>query len=248
MLDTLFANLQTMNLSNFPSGSGGWNSIWFWFFLLYLAMLCYLTVVVQGYVFEKDKKAENCSACHLWALWILAGFLLGYCALYTGVHATLCRGINTGLTMALLLLVSGRDQKGIKIVTTISLLAVVSIYAYFQLMVDERAGVAQYTQDIIAENEVLENIIDISERNTRWENTIACYGSFDPIYLALPAGSGCNYYTRSDEANRQAKYAVITRGDVNAKEYRQLLTDADHCVIYEDDWFYVMENLSIGEE
>ncbi len=175
----------------------------------------------------------------IWALYFMAGFLLGYCALYTGSSWTLCRGINTGLVIAVFLLICSKNTRINKIIVALTLLALVTNFQFYRLLSDGRAAVAQHGEEIIAEKEKLSDIVKLSEQADPWENTVAHYGSVNFTYLALPTGFGGNYMIEG-RVNEKAKYALITQGDAKEEACKQMLIDSGHSVIYEDDWFIVL--------
>lgn len=239
VLDLFFNNLATVDFPNLLNG----DTILFWFFSFYLLFLCYLTVVLLRLLKNIDK--TDCFTgnknYYILALWVTAGFLFGYCMLYTGSKWTLCRGINTGLIMALLFLIFVENRIDKKGFILISLLSIVSIWGYYSQIVDERASIAQYTDTILAEKKQMEEVIEISKDNSVWENTVAHYGTVNFMYLTLPAGCGLNYMIAGKE-NKNAKYALITVGDKNQETYKQMLLDTGHNIIYEDEFFIVLLN------
>lgn len=215
------------------------DTILFWFFLLFLIILAYLS----GTIICLYKKKETTSDIiyYVLAFWMTAGFLFGYCALYTGGSWTLCRGCNTGLLFAFLLLIYVNNHMDKKILIILSLFGMVSIWGYYKQQINERYSVSEHATEILMESDKLSNIIKISEENDFWENTTAHYGVVDYRYLSLPSGGGYNYMING-EANKMAKYALISKWDNNAEKYRQMLIASSHDVTYEDDWFIILIN------
>jgi len=240
-LDSFFNNLATVSLSGLRGLFRG-NQVLFWFFVLYLVLLCYLVCRIVILIAVKKLNRED-SQCCVKAAWMMAGFLFGYCALYSGADWTLCRGINTGLMMALLFLLSAERIIDKAIVATVSLLGIAGSFSYLCSMADERFSEAQYVEAIAEERRILSNVIEISEDNSTWENTIAHYGELTSMYLALPTGWGGSYMLNG-ETNEKAKYALITRGTAEEDEYKRMLVADGHRVIYEDDYFVVLVKIS----
>ncbi len=234
MLEIFFNNLATVDFPNLLK----LDTVLFWFFVIYLIILIYLSSTLICMYKKKEKDRDN--VYYFMALWMAVGFLFGYCALYTGSSWTLCRGCNTGLLMAFLLLIYVKSNLDKKILIVLSLFGMVSIWGYYRQLADERASVAEHVVEILTETKKINDIIEISEDNDLWENTIAHYGVVNYKYLSLPAGSGLNYMIDGG-VNEMAKYALISREDINAEVYMQMLTESGHDIIYEDDWFIVLQ-------
>lgn len=167
-------------------------------------------------------------------LYIILGFLFAYCALYTDEDSSLCRGINTGLVMALLVLIHNKDNHAIKLFVAISLASTISVFGFYQPRINERSAMVQNADTIVAECEALSGIIQISNHFDPWENTIVTYGRIDFKLLALPSGYGINWMS-TGQSMEQARYALISRGDKGEQAYEQMLINSGHRIIYKDD-------------
>ncbi len=248
IIDVFFSNLATLNFPNMTK----LEDILFWFFVLYIIILgCLIGIFIKG---VKENTITNCTDKNLvidshnirclTAFYLMAGFLCGYCLLYTGSSWTLCRGINTGLLMALFCIVFINTKK-VKLVYIILVIWIfvssVSVWNKYDTIITERWSVGQYALNIEEEKSRLDNIIIISNNKDTWENTVAQYGSFDYRYLAMPEGAGLNLMVNGKN-NEYAGYAVISKGDKNQNNYLQTLTDSGHIIIYEDELFIILKN------
>ena len=260
-LSIFFYNLQTVGLFyiTFPE-----SEILQWYFFSYMVILTVLAVVCVKRVMD-DKKAGrrtevssffsgNC----FFALYLVAGFLLGYCALYTGAAATLCRGTNTGLLMALLLIAMGdwdayAEPKQFRltkyVLVLLFILGLPCVWKYHYTIIYEREENIAKTDVILEEKEKLEEVIEISPDRSRWENTIAQYGELDNLYLALPDGSGTNYMI-DEEDNQYAGYAVYRSDsdEEDVEKWSEMLEKSGHKLIFEDELFTVYQNENMKEE
>lgn len=248
MLDVFFSNLATLNFPNMIK----LEDILFWFFVLYIIILgCLIGTFIHN---VKEKTTTDCTdnklimdsnniRC-LTAFYLLTGFLCGYCLLYTGGSWTLCRGINTGLLMALFCIIFISTKK-VKLIYTILAIWIcissVSVWNKYDTTISERWSVGQYSQSIEEEKNRLENIIIISDDKDAWENTVAQYGNFDYRYLGMPEGAGLNLMVNG-KSNEHAGYAAITKGDKNEDSYLKTLTDSGYKHLYEDEFFIILKN------
>lgn len=232
-IHTLFTNLQTVNL--FLQQENG--DVLMWFFLKYVVV----TVLLIWKITAARRENKN-FIYYAVSLYILLGFLIGYCQIYTGSNWTLCRGINTGFTIFLFYLCLNRDFKMKKLVVFLSLISVMSTYGYFQSLTDERQVAAESMSGIADEKERISEIVRVSPEQSRWENIMACYGDI-PLCLALPDGVGLNCMI-DGSINVNAKYAVVAqslRGD-----YLDLLQQNNHEIIYENSSFIILLNNNHG--
>lgn len=232
-IHTLFTNLQTVNL--FLQNENG--DVLAWFFLKYVAV----TILLIWRITEAKRKNENVMYYAV-SLYILLGFLIGYCQIYTGSNWTLCRGINTGFTIFLFYLCLNKDFRMKKLIVFLSLISVMSTYGYFQSLTAERQAAAESMSGLADEKERISEIVCISPDQSRWENTMACYGDI-PLCLALPDGAGLNCIM-DGSINVNAKYAVVAqsaRGD-----YLELLQKNNHEIIYENSGFLILLNRNNG--
>lgn len=237
VINTLFTNLQTVNL--FQQTTNG--DILAWFYLKYIIVLVYLI----WKLFSSDKKGKNCcgkdrgTMIYLGvSLYILLGFLIGYCLLYTGSDWTLCRGINAGFTCFLLFLCINRDFNMKKLIVLLSLVSIMSTYSYYSDLTADRQAAAGSMKYIGTEKEKMKEVISLSPENDRWENTFACYGDI-PFLLALPDGAGLNSMM-DGSVNVNAKYAIVAQNVRGT--YLALLQSNNHEVIYENDSFIILLN------
>lgn len=226
-----------------------------WFMIIYDVILIWSVIIFIKSIHYKIKMRSEIvfeevisGNCFL-AIFLIAGFLLGYCALYTGQYWTLCRGINTGFLMALLLIAMGDWKEGAEprnftftrlFVVFMTVLGIGTIWTYFAGNTEERNTSIETTASILEEKEVLSGVFDISPENTEWDNTIAHYGEIDNYYMALPDGAGIN--SLSDEVlNENARYVIYRTREWDEKKevWEEMLKDSGHELIHEDDLFLV---------
>ena len=243
-LNNFFNNLSTVNLPKLITftGSGG---ILIWYFISYLILLFSLVIrFIYTLISNKPtdiKSRENVFT--ILALYFLAGFLIGYCMLYTGSNWTLCRGTNTGLIMAMLFLIFGKKEKYTCTYALITVFAIVAVWTHLGNIINERNSLSQYEEQIYKEKEKLSEIIDISPKLGEWENTVACYGNMDFWILSLPAGAG-NNGIYNEQVCEKSKYAVMPAGDAT-EEQQSIFEEKGYVLIYTDDIFAVFEKTAV---
>ena len=228
------------------------------FVITYNAVLVLTTVFFVRHLFIKKRQkasgslfVEMFSGNSFLVIFLLLGFVVGYAALYTGSYWTLCRGINTGLLMAFLLIAMGEwkaeaDPRNFNLIRVIvlamSVFSIATIWSYLQSNVIERYESMERIPVIEAEKAALGEVFEIGPDKDAWDNTIAHYGEIDNFYLALPDAAGIN--SLSDEVlNTEARY-VIYRTSVwpeYHEKYEEMLKESGHGRIYEDDLFIVYE-------
>ncbi len=183
--------------------------------------------------------------------YLLCGFLIGYCMIYTGSEWTLCRGINAALYIVFILLSIGEQRTRcgkMRIwVIGIVLFGSIQIWNYYSGVITDRISVAQHRDKILAEKSILTEIIDIVPQNERWSNTIAYYNTCDYGYLAVPKGSGLNWM-RNNEENNKAKYVMIRNNTNNIEKIVSLNETVAHKIIYNDEMFVVLKKESETEK
>ena len=189
---------------------------------------------------KRRQLKKNRSYCYE-AAFFMTGFLIGYCALYTGQEWTLCRGINTGLIMALIYLSFVKKENLKILILLMTVFEITSVWGYYSSMADERFAASQNENIIEEEKAALAEVIELDVNAEPWENTVATYGDVDFRYLALPAGYGSNYMLDL-EINKTAGYAVITQGEEYTGEMKNKLEEEGHKVLLEDEYFVVLKN------
>lgn len=171
----------------------------------------------------------------------MTGFLIGYCALYTGQEWTLCRGINTGLIMALIYLSFVKKENLKILILLMTVFEITSVWGYYSSMADERFAASQNENIIEEEKAALAEVIELDVNAEPWENTVATYGDVDFRYLALPAGCGSNDMLDMG-INKKATYAVITQGEWYTEVMKNRLVEKGHEILLEDEYFVVLKN------
>ncbi|MCI9419457.1 MAG: hypothetical protein HFG32_05520 [Eubacterium sp.] len=234
--DTLFHNLQTVNL--FLQEKNG--EVLAWFFTKYVAVTAFLIwqMIAPDWTSGRNRMSWKQIRYYAVSLYILLGFLVGYCLLYTGSGWTLCRGINTGFTIFLFYLCSCKEHKIKKIVILLSLVSVMSTYGYYSSLTAERQTTAESLEHLEEDRERIAEVVQISPEKDRWENTIACYGD-SPASVAIPAGAGLNAMMNGGVELR-ARYAFVSQ-KVRGR-YLEMLLQNGHSVIYENDSFLILWN------
>lgn len=245
-LDNFFQNLRTVDLFSIFSMASDTYGILSWFFVNYLVLLFALLLHILKH---RRRLVQNRSYCYE-AAFFMTGFLIGYCALYTGQEWTLCRGINTGLLMGAIYLAFADKKENLKLVLILlTFFEITAIWGYYSSMADERFGVSQNLTRAEAEKETLQELIKLDADAAPWDNTVATYGTVDFRYLVLPAGYGSNYML-DFWINESAGYAVITQGEWHTEEMKNRLVRKGHKVLLEGEYFVVLQNerLSNGKE
>ena len=236
-LENFFRNLRTVDLFSIFSLSSDTYGVLSWFFINYLVIL----FVLLFYILRNRKQLmEKRSYCYE-AAFFMAGFLIGYCALYTGQEWTLCRGINTGLLMGLIYLAFVKEENLKSVILLLTFFEITAVWGYYGSMADERFAASLNRAAVEQEREVLQEVILLDEEADPWENTAATYGNVDFRYLALPAGYGSNYMMDL-EINETAGYAVITQGEEYTEAMKNRLVEEGHQVLLEDEYFVVLRN------
>ncbi len=184
------------------------------------------------------------------ALVMLLGFLIGYCTLYTGSDWTLCRGTNTALMMSFCFLSVDNERifanpKDIKInikkaILIVTFLGMVCIWNYHHAIAGERDRASMRIELIDAEKSFLSKYIKVTEEVPAWDNTIACYGAVDNLYLAIPDGAGMNYMIFNAN-NELARYVLFKTSEEKSAGWVRMLQDSGHRILYKDDVFTVLE-------
>lgn len=219
-------NLETINPVHYIELAAKNHGILVYFFISYLGLTALLIKRI------KEKRTGN--FYDTVSLYLLLGFLIGYCALYTGEEWTLCRGINTAMVFAVCFLLFEKEQKLLKYFVLFSLLAGISSWQYYAERIEQKDTAYAQELHILEERERISEIIDLSENDDRWENTIAHYGEVTNVYLELPIGIGTNYM-KDESINTKARWAAISKCEEEFY-FRRLerLTENNHEMVYEN--------------
>ena len=121
MIRLFFQNIETMNPVKLVDLASRSHGIYACFFAVYWIMLAVFLLKIR-------KEGKKTSFYSVVGFYFLIGFLGGYCALYTGEAATLCRGLNTGIVFMLFFLLAEERQIGVEIFVFFD-----AILRYFQL-------------------------------------------------------------------------------------------------------------------
>ena len=250
-LNNLMENLQTISFEGIINQPSAWKQ---WFFIEYTGLLfCIFFKLVRRLRSMKTKEYRWTDKLHamtdeLLPAFILTGFLLGYCALYTGGAATLCRGINTGFLMVLCYAVicPGNEQESVYVgsinsfVIACTVLGFSCIWSFHNQIIDERVKASTYYSLIKEEASLLNQVIDISPEKSEWENTIAYYGEENVLYLAMPTGAGLNYMIDGKPCE-QSGYAVFENvcSEVERERWTEQLQNNGYSMILKDNYFTV---------
>lgn len=239
-LDNFFQNLSTMDLLSIFSMSSDTYGVLSWFFINYLVLLFLLLF----HLFSNRKQIRKDRSYCYEAAFFMTGFLIGYCALYTGMDWTLCRGINTGLLMAFIYLSFTEKERWKLLLLLITVFEITSIWGYYGSVIEERFDVSEHKEEIAHEKDVLADVIKLEDDADPWKNTVAVYGDVDFRHLALPEGYGSNHMLDIGMVNTNAEYAVITCGeDAGVEDYlKNRLAKKGYQLIFEDSYFVVFQN------
>lgn len=242
-MDNFFQNLSTVDLFSIFSLSSDTYGILSWFYINYLIILFILL-----FDFVKNRKSFRQNRTYYYeAIFLLAGFLVGYCALYTGSSWTLCRGINTGLIMAMIYLCFTEKERLEIMIFLLTLFEITSVWRYYDSMANERFTTSLNRAVIEEEREKLAKVIELDTDADTWENTVANYGNMDCMHLALPAGYGANYMVDMEIMNTKARYALVTQGQEYTVGIVEKLEETGHKVLFEDAYFAILEHENTGE-
>lgn len=229
-----------------------------WYIVMYNAILILTTFYfIKHIARKKSQKADSKAYVEIFSgnsflvIFLLLGFVVGYCALYTGSYWTLCRGTNTALLMSFLLIALGEREKDSDpekfrtlrvVVLSLTIAGFAMIWGYYQSNVTDRYESMDRIAIIEDEKKELAKVIEISPEKDVWDNTIAHYGDLDNYYLALPDSAGINSMSDGVE-NKEAKYVIYrkTEWEEKQEDWEKLLKKSNHKKIFEDDLFVVYE-------
>ncbi len=259
-LNNLMKNLQTISFGGIINQPSAWKQ---WFFIEYVGLFfCILFNLVRRLRSMKTKEFRWADKLHAMVddvlpAFILTGFLLGYCALYTGEPATLCRGINTGFLMVLCYVVicPGNEKESVYFgninlfVIVCTVLGFSCIWSFHNQIIDERVKASTFYPRIEEEANLLNRVINISPEKSEWENTIAYYGQEDVLYLAMPTGAGLNYMIDGKPCEMSG-YAVFENvcSEVEREKWTEKLQNNGYSMILKDNYFTVFTRNSYSPE
>lgn len=210
-----------------------------WYYILTL-MLIYLTI--NSFIKKKEDK---------WyffiALYLMLGFIFAYFALYTNTSWTLCRGTNTAMIMAFMIICfTGYDRKieARKLILCMFIISFVNIWGSWKNWITQiNENYLTYNSKEFQESKnKISQIIKISPENSEWQNTIAIYGIYNITCSMLPSGVGHNYMV-SRNLNENARYVAIVKPQ--PLELIENLEENNHQIIYDDNYFLILVNKNI---
>lgn len=208
----------------------GFFSLLLLFFLLLLALTLWGTIHYRKTTYFQS---------FLLAFFLLLGALGGYCLIYKNPSLpTICRGLNTAIVCAVLLLSLHQNKKIMILFLLCVLLALPSFYLMYRDNLETRTLTEEENAAYKTALLEFDELFDISPEHSRWENTIAQYGTRKPgmqtaLALALPRSAGYNGMLKNDLVS-EAKYAVVYRS-FSKEKYRALMENlkaAGYSVIY----------------
>lgn len=232
-LKLFMSNLETVNPVYFIKLSEKSHGIMVYFFIAYLGLMVFLVKRIREEGFGDFYKIVS--------LYLLLGFLLGYCALYTGGDWTLCRGANTAVVFAVFFLLFEQRPSLLKYFALFSLVGVISSWQYYADRIEQKDVAYALAAHIPEEREKISKIIDISREHEAWGNTIAHYGEVTNVYLELPIGAGTNYM-ENETINTKARWAAVSKCEQEyyAKRIERLI-EGNHRIVYENDDLTILE-------
>lgn len=238
MIRVFFQNMETLNPVKLVDLASRSHGIYACFFAVYWIMMAAFLIKIR-------KEGKRTSFYSVVGFYFLIGFLGGYCALYTGEAATLCRGLNTGIVFMLFFLLAEEGQKGVEVFVFLMLFSCISSWGYYMDRIEEKnTAYAQSAEYIMEEREKISEIMDISPDKDIWENTVAHYGSVTNVYLEFPAGTGTNYMI-DGEINTLAGWAAVSKcdGEDTYQATVQQLCENDHKVVYENRDLVILQRI-----
>lgn len=238
MIRLFFQNIETMNPVKLVDLASRSHGIYACFFAVYWIMLAVFLLKIR-------KEGKKTSFYSVVGFYFLIGFLGGYCALYTGEAATLCRGLNTGIVFMLFFLLAEERQIGVEIFVFLMLFCGISSWGYYMDRIEEKnLAYAQSADYILKERERISEIMDISPDKSIWDNTVAHYGSVTNVYLEFPAGTGTNYMI-DGEMNTLAGWAAVSKcdGEESYQNMVQKLSENNHKIVYENNDLVILKRI-----
>ena len=209
-----------------------------WFFVFYLIiMACFIIYV---YKMRREKNQWQ------WMLgaYILAGFLLAFCGLYTGVRWTLARGICVGFVAAMFLLSVCGNRKIYAVVLVLMVLSFPSFYQFSSSSFAERKVSEEVREGIERERMDLKEKIKITTDGDRWNNTVAYYGQMDHSLLVIPEGFGLNCMFDTTKVC-EARWAFVDKSyeEDSVERLAALLGNNGYQMVYKSESFYIYERV-----
>lgn len=232
-ISNAFANLQTFSLPHILKqgfSPAVINDALFMYFLLYLVLLIVCTVNLIH-----NKNYQN-----FLSLYLLIGFMLGYCTLYTGNAGTLCRGTNAGLFAVTLCACKSKGKIDVvKIIYIAGMIGIVASYNWYSWIITDRVNTAANTCKILEEQHRLAEVMEFAPENDAWDNTVAVYGPVDYWYLSMPKGGQINHIING-RLNNDARYVSVRTSFEDAKDITNMHIYNGHTIVFQDDLFTIL--------
>lgn len=225
--------LTPMGLWANRSSSNGFPSLFLLFYVILLVIL--LVLLIQ------NRSTQEWPG-YLFAGYLMLGAIGGYCLIYREPSVwTICRGFNTAFSCAVLILALYRKKRYL----AFSLLCLAVMLPSFYFMSKDSLNRRHLSNEqlVLCQNSKTEfaKLFDISPDNSRWDNTIALYGSRKAgdqtaLSLAMPESAGYNCMLKTDLIS-EARYAVVYNSFKKKRyaEIIQMLQDDGYTISFEHD-------------
>ena len=237
LIERILTNSRQISLGMIKSQFGLFHGFFSFYMLLYYGVILFL---ILSLIKNRSKIYKQDGIMTLIALYLLIGFLTAFVTLYSTSPWKLIRGLNVGLTFAIFLLCLCYSNKAISFFIVLSLLGLFSfslVSSTLFVTLDRYASNA-FKNNLESERLILIDLIPISEKNTRWENTVAIYDTnYSHFFLSLPIGVGHNYMMNFTSKS-EAKYTIVQKNEtfsdliISFKENKKLIYENDQIFLF----------------
>ena len=236
------AHFGPVNLINISYFENGFCSVYIAGFELTIAVSCLFLIFNR-----KNRDALNKVFIFLY---VSGCFIMAFALLYAEEPLTVVRGLNCAW-LFLVFFYTASKQKPLRYghlfeISQIIIILIVFIsgISFINSVCYNEYTAAQKTVHIMYEKDRIENVMKVNTDSNRWNNTIAYYGDLSTEYLEIPDGFGLNYMTEYGIDDRMG-WAVVNKKDNKIKKDIYEKLDDHYNVIYENDDFCIMRNISL---
>lgn len=236
----LIQNLQSIDVPHLLPALSDFSAMfvmafWILFFFILFSMI------------HKWKKTDKEEKQTQWLiLYLLGGYIAAYCVLYDSVVSRVARGLYVIIAFLLFFSCVQKNKNFVKVFLAVSCVFLFSSNAKFVEIAKLRTSSVETLTTYQTYKTEVDQVMNISRDNKRWDNTIAVYLNPTKALYCMPDSAGYNFMVDEGDGKNtgRARYALVNKQGIKKERVnatRNALEKKNYRSLLENDLFLLME-------